>query len=179
MPRKFILHNKAKVDLEFVILNADFDVAFEDGFFSEEEQEEICSMVDSIKKMIPVDRTYVETKKSKFKGTFLVEEGWNAFCSAILESGFGQKMAKESLKVAIDAFATIAQCYVYECLSLYFNGQLEHIMVSLKPDSVLDVVVCEDVSSEWKRYPGKWQTWKKMNAKKDESKKKSRKHKSK
>ena len=177
MERHFTLHKKTAPDLEFALFNVKFNVAFEDGFFSENEREDICDMIDNVTRMIQIDKTYVETKKSNFKGTFLIEDGWNSFCTAIMESEFCAKLDEKSYDVIIEAFTAMAQCYAYECLSLYYPEKIKHIAIEVDPKSEFDVVICSDVAHEWSRYPGKWQTWKSIGSKEVDQceKKKSRK----
>jgi hypothetical protein len=51
----------------------------------------------------------------------------------------------------------MGKCYVYECLSLYYD--FEHIQVDVDLQHDFDVVITQENPNVWKMYPGKWQTW--------------------
>ena len=146
-------------ELEFILLNVQFDVSFDEDVFDESERNEIIDFVNSLSHEIPVDKTYVDFKGTNFKDTFLTEEGWNALCDTILDSSFCKYIHPRNHETIVDAFVTIARCYIYQCL-LSRYGNVEHIIAMVRPNTSFDVVICKDCSNEWKKYPGKWQTWK-------------------
>lgn len=145
-------------ELEFVIIGAKFNVEFEDGFFDEEEQEDIKSFIDSLSKNIPIDRSYVECKQNNRTSTFMIEDGWNSLRDMLIDTEYGKYLHPKNYEMLIEAFSIMAKCYLYECLSLK-TEHISHIDISIS-DQPFDVIICKDKSNDWQNYKGKWQNWK-------------------
>ena len=151
------LHTSA-FDISFAIIGMKFKLTFEDGFFDKKEIDDITNFVNSMSKEMHVDSTYVEKATSKYKSTFMLDEGWNALCDLIKDSRYGMYLNPASQETLVDAFCIMGKCYIYECLALLYD--FEHIYVEVDASKDFDVVILKEESGTWKRYPGKWQNWK-------------------
>lgn len=149
---------KKLIELEYVMKNVKFDVEFDPNVFDEDEQQELREYVNVMSKEIPIDKTYVEFNGNPRKSAFMREDGWNELKYDIVLSNFCKKIQTQNTKGMADAFATIARCYMYECLSLK-TKDVEHINCTLRQDQEFDLVICEDVGRDFERYVGPWQTW--------------------
>lgn len=145
-------------ELEFVFIGMKFNVTFEEGFFEEKEQKEILDFVEQMSREIHVDSSYVEKKGTKFKSTFMIDDGWTQLNEVILDSKFCQYLHPKSQETIIDAFCTMGKCYIYECLALFYDFQ--HILVEVDPKHDFEVAFLKDMSNAWNHCKGKWQTWK-------------------
>lgn len=150
-------NNTSSFELEYVIVGAKAVVSFEEGYFDEDEQHEIEEYVEKLSKRIYIDRSYVDSKQNKRTSTFMVEDGWNAMRDALLDSEYGKYLHPNNYPRFIEAMVIMAQCYLYECLTL--NGyDISHINISIDNEP-FDVIICKDRSNDWKNYAGKWQDW--------------------
>lgn len=147
----------SKFDISFVILGMKFNLAFEDGFFDKNDIAEITQYVDCMSKEMCVDSTYVEKAGSKYKSTFMMEDGWNALCGLIKDSEYGKYLDARSQETLVEAFCMMGKCYMYECISLLYD--FTHIQVEVDPTKDFEVVFLKEQLDAWKRYPGKWQSW--------------------
>ena len=145
-------------DISFTIVGMKFNVAFEEECFDENEIKEITSFVNDMSKEMHIDSTYVEKKGSKYTSTFMREDGWNALCDLIKDSQYGKYLHPKSQEILIDAVCTMGKCYIYECLSLLYDFQ--HIFIDVDTTKEFDVIFLKEEPNVWKRYTGKWQTWK-------------------
>ena len=110
-------------ELEFVIIGAKFNVEFEEGFFDEDEQNDIKQFIESLSNSISIDRSYVECKLNNRTSTFMLEDGWNSLRDMLIDTAYGKYLHPNNYEILIEAFSVMAQCYLYECLSL----KTEHI----------------------------------------------------
>lgn len=151
-------YRKNSMELEYVLLGMKFDVEFLEDAFTDEEKKELTYFIDNISKAIYIDKSYVECKENKRKSVFILESGWNSLREVILDTKFCKYMHENTEEGLIDAFATIGKCYVYECLSSK-TEKFTCINVAIKEDCEFEVIVCKDVSNDYKRYLGRWQDW--------------------
>ena len=152
------VHNASSLDIAFLFKGVKFTVMFEDGCFGSEEEKRIKDFIAGMSSGIMIDKSYVECESNKHGDTFMLENGWDALKDLLLDSHFGQFMSHPATKeTLIDAFTTMLRCYMYEMVSK--NADIEHIMIDVDPSSAFDVVVCRDRSHDWRKYPGKWQSW--------------------
>jgi len=145
-------------ELTFVIIGMKFTVSFEEGYFEEKEQKEITDFIDQMSREMHIDSSYVDRKGTKFKSTFMIDDGWKQLNEVMFDSKFCQYLHPKSQETIIDAFCMMGKCYMYECLALYYDFQ--HIAIEVDPKQDFEVAFLKDQSHAWKSYPGKWQTWK-------------------
>ena len=153
-----MVYRKNSMELEYVLLGMEFDVGFLEDVFTDEEKKELTYFIDNISKAIYIDKSYVECKDNKRKSVFMVESGWNSLRDVILDTKFCKYIYGNTNEVLIDAFATMGRCYVYECLSSK-TKKFTSINVTVKEDCEFEVIICKDVSNDYKRYLGRWQDW--------------------
>ena len=151
-------YRKNSMELEYVLLGMKFDVEFLEDAFTDEEKKELTYFIDNISKAIYIDKSYVECKENKRKSVFILESGWNSLREVILDTKFCKYMHENTEEGLIDAFVTIGKFYVYECLSSK-TEKFTCINVAIKEDCEFEVIVCKDVSNDYKRYLGRWQDW--------------------
>ena len=145
-------------ELSFIITGMKFDVEFEDDVFTDEEKKDLLSYIESMSREIAIDKTYVECNENKRASTFMIESGWNALRDTLIDSEYCRYLHPSGHSTIVDAFVTMARCYMYECVALKTeNISSISIQARLEP---FDVIVCKDTSNDWKKYPGKWQNWK-------------------
>lgn len=145
-------------ELMFIFKNVKFNVGFEDGFFDNDEKDEIRNIVKSLSDNIVVDKTYVDCCENLRKSVFMIEDGWNSLHDMLIDTEYGKYLHPNSHLLLVDAFSTIARCYMYECISAY-TDKCSHISITIDNKQDFDVIICKDKSNEWKKYPGKWQDW--------------------
>lgn len=153
-----MVDNSNAFDLEFILIGMKFDVKFEEGLFSEDEQAKIRNFIDVMSHRICVDKSYVDCKGNYRKSKFMLEEGWNKFCDAIFDTRFCQYMYNYSEEDIASTFATIGRCYMYESLAKEVEN-ISSIDITLKDDCEFDVIICKDTARDWKNYIGPWQNW--------------------
>ena len=144
-------------ELEFMIIGAEFTVEFEEGYFDDEEQQEIKNYIDGLSKCIAIDKSYVECKANRRNSVFMIEDGWNSLRDMLIDTEYGRYLHPKNHENLIEAFVTMARCYMYECVSLKTDNY-SHIDISMS-DKPFDIIICKDKSNDWKNYAGKWQDW--------------------
>ena len=145
-------------DLEFVLKGIEFDVEFDDEYFDEDEKKQLLDFISNMSKNIYIDKSYVECNGNKHTDVFMLEDGWNALCDLVIDSRYCKYLHHISQSSLIEAFCTMARCYMYELLCK-ITDKTCHIAITVKDDCDFDVIVYKDDSKEWKKYPGKWQDW--------------------
>ena len=151
-------YTKSSIDLEYVLLGVKFDVEFLEDCFTEEEEASIRDFIDAMSREMHIDKSYVECKDNKRKSAFMLEKGWHALSDTVLDTQFCRNLPIQGQEVIVDAFVTMARCYMYECLTMK-TDKFASVNILVKEDSSFDVVVCKDVSHEYRTYVGRWQDW--------------------
>lgn len=145
-------------ELSYVIIGMQFNVVFEEGYFEEKEQNEILDFIKQMSKEMHIDSSYVDKKGTKFKSTFMLEEGWQSLNDVIFDSKCCKYLHPSSQETIADAFCMMGKCYMYECLALKYD--FPHIQLEVDPKCKFEVAFLKDTTNAWKQYKGKWQTWK-------------------
>lgn len=147
------------VELEYIMLDVKFDVEFDPEFFDEKEQEELKQYINIMSKRIYIDKSYVEFKGNKRKSTFMLEEGWDALKHDVVVTNFCKRPMPSTENAAlVDAFSTIARCYIYECLALK-TEHFAHINCTINENQQFNIIICQDVGRDFENYIGPWQDW--------------------
>ncbi len=155
----FFMAYKDTFELEFIIRNIKFNLDFEDGYFDDNEEKELSEYVESLSREICIDKSYVDCSLNKRTSTFMTEIGWNSLKSVLVDTDYCRFLPTKNHASLVDSLCMMARCYMYECLALKTDNY-EHINVMIDPDCTFDIVICKDNSNDWKKYLGKWQTWK-------------------
>ena len=145
-------------DIEYVIYGMKFNVVFEEGYFEEDEQKEILDFISQMSREMHIDSSYVDKKGTKYRSTFMLDDGWTSLCEVVQDSKCCRYLHPNSQATLVDAFCMMGKCYIYECLALKYDFQ--HILIDVDPKCEFDVAFLKDTSHAWKHYTGKWQTWK-------------------
>lgn len=151
-------HNTSSFELKYVIRGMKFKLDFEEGCFDEGEKKEICEFVEHMSSEMHIDSSYVDRVGSKYKSTFMLDEGWKSLRDIILDSQCCKYLHPNYQETIADAFCSMGRCYMYECLAMKYD--FSHIQVDIDPCCEFDVSFVKDTSNAWKMYTGKWQTWK-------------------
>lgn len=153
-------YNSSSLDLEYIFIGMHFDVEFEDGIFTDEEEQYFRDYISKVSQKIFIDKSYVEWSGNKRKDVFMLESGWNALKDLIVDSKYGQYLdaMPNSKPVIIDAFATMGRCYVYELLAK-ITDKTQSINISVNSNCEFDVIICKDTTNDQKTYLGPWQDW--------------------
>jgi len=117
------------------------------------------SLLRTLTKEVWIDRTYVEFDGTKFEKTFLLEEGWNALRDLVVDTDFGKKCTKRQSNMMDHAFRSMLPGY-FEMIFEDLGWDVDNIEFEIVEDAPIDVEYVKDTAEDWKRYPGKWQTWK-------------------
>ena len=124
----------------------------------EETQARVNNALKLLTKEIYIDKTYVDFKGTKYKKTFLREDGWKELCDLVFKTKFGNKCKKDDNDRMLEAYSSIIVCYLYQALSdLGFD--VENIHLEIADQSRFMVEFHKDVCEEWKTYVGPWQSW--------------------
>lgn len=146
---------KDTFDLSFVITGAQVTLDFEDGCFSDDEQEMLQSTAQELARHVIIDKSNVELKDNKSSHKFLLEDGWNFLCDVLVDTQYGKYMAAENQKFLAQSAEIMVCCYVMNALEM-MTDKVEHLALSVDPDSVLEILVCKDTSDEWRAFKGSW-----------------------
>lgn len=142
-------------DLSFVITGAQVTLDFEDGCFSDDEQEMLQSTAQELARRVIIDKSNVELKDNKSSHKFLLEDGWNFLCDVLVDTQYGKYMAAENQKFLAQSAEIMVCCYVMNTLEM-MTDKVEHLALSVDPDSMLEILVCKDTSDEWRAFKGSW-----------------------
>lgn len=125
----------------------------------EETQAQVNNALKLLTKEIHIDKSYVDFEGTKYKKTFLREDGWKELCDLVFKTKFGNKCKKDDNDRMLEAYRSIIVCYLYQALSdLGFD--IENIYLEIADRSKFMVEFHKDVCEEWKTYVGPWQNWK-------------------
>lgn len=151
---------KAKVNLVFHFTDVQLDVALEEGFFDEESEKEVMSLVDDLRKSIWIDQTYVGYDGSKYSDVFLTVEGWEALCAMLVLSNYGEHLHPKSQEQVVEAYQVMTVCYMLTELEKR-GWSHEHIKIMPKDDANIEAEIYLDETplDAWKNYRGPWQDW--------------------
>lgn len=83
--------------------------------YDEDDYEEMRAMLPCLTEEICIDRSYVKYPKTKYKRTFIENNGWKYLCKLIIDSDFGRKLTYAQAKYLIEAEQEMILCYLYEC----------------------------------------------------------------
>ena len=151
-------YNSTSIELEYIIVGAKFNVDFLDSSFTKDEKKELREFIDAMSQEICIDKSYVDCHENLRSNVFMIESGWNALKDMIIDTRFCKYMHNYAQGAIAEAFATMARCYMYECVSMK-TDKCTSINITLANDSAFEVIVCKDTSYDFKRYVGKWQDW--------------------
>ena len=135
---------------------ADFDL--NPDVYGEQDAKKISEMLNVLTREIWIDKTYVDFKGTKFKKTFMYEDGWNALHELILDTDYGKKCTKYQRETIDGAYRKI----LIEYIRMVFNDMgwdTENLAFYIDDKTSFNVEYYPDVAEEWKRYKGEWQTW--------------------
>ena len=135
---------------------ADFDM--NPSVYGEKDAKKIAEILDSLTKEIWIDKTYVDFKGTKFEKTFMYEEGWDALRELVLDTDYGKRCTKYQRETIDGAYREM----LIEYIRMVFDDMgwdVENLAFSIDDKTPFKVEYYPDVAEEWKRYPGKWQTW--------------------
>ena len=145
-------------DICYVIIGMKFTVAFEEGFYDDAEQKKIIEFINFMSREMHIDSSYVDKEGTKYKTTFMLNDGWTSLCDIVKDSRYCAYLHPRSQETLVDAFCMMGKCYIYECLNLFYDVQ--HMQVEVDASQDFEVAFLKDTPNAWKHYPGKWQTWK-------------------
>lgn len=132
------------LEMEFLDRNEDLD--------EDSARKELASMAEEIH----IDKTYVAFDGTKYRNTFLREEGWNQLCDLVWKAKKRKNVADHvALRQAFEAMIVAYMEHVAELLG--YDPQKIDFWVN--PDSDIRLRLVKDVAKEWKTYPGRWQDW--------------------
>lgn len=106
-----------------------------------------------------IDKTYVDFKGTRFEKTFLQEDGWNALKNLVVDTKFGKKCTKAQRAMMDKAYRQMIPGYL-EMVFRDIGWDVDNMAFEVADRTGFQVEYHKDVAEEWKRYPGKWQTWK-------------------
>lgn len=158
------LQDIPSIDLVFHFKDPALEVVLEDGFFDEDDEKEIISLVNSLKESIWIDRTYAEFKGTNYSDVFLTEDGWKSLCKMLFISKFGKNLHPKNQEQVVESYIIMIICYIYSMLEKYGWGP-EHIMLKLAENQDIEADIYIDLipKAVWKSYRGPWQDWEENN----------------
>lgn len=140
----------------FKDVHADFDM--NPNVYGEKDAKKIMEILDSLTKEIWIDKTYVDFKGTKFEKTFMYKEGWDALRELVLDTDYGKRCTKYQRETIDGAYKEM----LIEYIRMVFDDigwNVENLAFFIDDKTPFKVEYYPDVAEEWKRYPGKWQTW--------------------
>jgi hypothetical protein len=153
--RKKAAEADGKTDYMFTFGHPDVKCTMDSHTYSEQDREDVRGYLASATREICIDKTYVDFKGTKYKKTFMSEEGWDRLCEFIKQTG-GKNLTKTQRAELLDTYRVMIACYLYQLLQdLGYDERGMYIEVGKR----FSVKVEEDTIREWERYPGDWRTW--------------------
>lgn len=145
-------------DIDIVMEDVPIKCVVNGDVYSEQDANEIDDIISVFSREIRIDKTYVDFKGTKYEKTFLTEDGWNDFLK-LIHKRIDKRESKKDAAVIAKTCGLIAVKYIETCISEY-GYDVSEIKLSIPEKAEFKLTFAEP-SGEWKRYPGKWQTWKK------------------
>lgn len=144
-----------KIDYIFTFGHPDVKCTMDSQTYSEKDRKDFHGYLASATREICIDKTYVDFKGTRYKKTFMSEEGWNKLCEFIKDTG-GKNLTRTQRAELVDTYRIMIACYLYQLFhDLGYDERGLYIEIGKK----FSVKVEEDTVREWERYPGDWRTW--------------------
>lgn len=143
-------------DIDIIMEDVPIKCIVNGDVYSNEDADEIDNIISAFSREIHIDKTYVDFKGTKYEKTFLTEDGWNDLLKLLRKRLAGRESKKDAIMI-VKICGIIALKYIETCISEY-GYDVSDIKLSIPEKSGFDLKFAEP-SGEWKRYPGKWQTW--------------------
>lgn len=106
-------------------------------------------------KQIWIDKTYVRFEGTRYRNTFLREEGWNDLQEYIWSKKRSNVTRHLVLRRAFEQMIAVYMDHVATLLG-YDPSRIEF---SVDPESDIKLQLVKDTAKEWLTYPGPWQDW--------------------
>ena len=145
-------------DIEITISYANVKAYVYDEIFDDDEADKIQKAVVAFSREISIDKTYVAYKGTKYENTFLTEKGWKNLCKLLHDTDFGKNASAKQHEILQTSYYLMIISYIYMCLK-EIGYESDGIVLELQEKSTYMVQIKPDTYKEYKRYPGKWQTW--------------------
>ena len=118
------------------------------------------NIIKSASREIHIDKSYVDYPETKYKKTFITNDGWNLLIKMIVDSDYNKNLSVVDYTFVMEAYNLIICCYLYQFLiDVDCPIDLDDIHLELKDKSKFLIKIEEDTYKEWQRYPGDWRTW--------------------
>ena len=145
---------KDHIIIVFKYVNVNVDCNPDD--FDEEASERVKEIVDHFSTEIWIDRTQVDYPGTKYKKTFITEDGWSVITDLLQKTKYGKKASKEDNEILHEIYRSMAIQYLFQCLE-DFDYNIENICLEIPESNQFIVEIHEDNYVD--NYPGEWQTW--------------------
>ena len=145
-------------EIVYVFKDVCVDFDMNPDVYGEQDVKKIAETLDALTEEIWIDKTYVDFKGTKFKKTFMSEDGWNALRELVLDTDYGKKCTKYQREAIDDAYREMLTEYIRMTFS-DMGWDIENLAFFVDDKIPFKVEYYPDVAEEWKRYPGQWQTW--------------------
>ena len=145
-------------DLVFTFKKCKVDIDIDNDIFDEDEIKKITQAVKVFSKEISIDKSFVGYAGTKYVKTFILEDGWKNLCKIAFKAHCNKKFTKEEYFTLYESYKLLIVFYIYQCLE-DIGYDVEGINLEVKKNSNFISNTTIDTYQEWKRYPGKWQTW--------------------
>ena len=123
--------------------------------FTEEDRRLISDYLGIASKEVCIDKTYVDFKGTKYRKTFMSEDGWDRLCEFVSQTD-GKRISRAQKAELVDTYRVMIACYLYQLMQeMGYDQRGMYIEVGKQ----FAVKVEEDATREWERYPGDWRTW--------------------
>ena len=125
--------------------------------YDDGDKQDVLDILNQITQEIYIDKTYVAFDGTGFEKTFLIEPGWNALRDLVIETNYGRICTKAHEAVMRMAYRKMIEAYVAAVFA-DLGWDVDAMEFAVEDDS-FEAEIVDDVAEEWKRYPGRWQTW--------------------
>lgn len=126
--------------------------------YGPDDREKALGILKQISKEVWIDKTYVDFKGTRFEKTFLTEAGWNALRELVEDTGYGRRCSPEQKKLLDDTFRAMLPGY-FEMMFDDIGWNSDDMAFEIPEGTEFTVEYYPDTAEEWRRYPGRWQTW--------------------
>lgn len=144
-------------DLTFVFRGVKVSCSLDPGKFPPDAMKRVQASLAVVTAEIRIDRTYVDYPGTKYTKTFLVNEGWEALCRLVAETGYGRRASRVQEAVMMEAYRKMIACYCAQVMS-DAGYDVSGMVFSVPETSRFEVEYLDSSGRKWE-FPGRWQTW--------------------
>ena len=146
------------IDFVFTFKDVQLNVIINESNIGIEDRDKIKRILDICSKEISIDKSYVQFNGTKYKKTFIREQGWNTLTYYLIATNMGKNVDVFQELFIMESYNLMICCYLYQVLEDY-GFDTKDVLLEIKDKSKFIIEIQEDTYKEWDRYCGDWRQW--------------------